>query len=107
MSSVSGMGSIPGGIRPPVPPRLPAFPGRTEAGEESASFGGIMMNALSQVNDLELAADRATRDLAVGKTDDVVGAILAAEKAQLAMSAALTLRKQALEAYEQIMRMPV
>ena len=107
MSGMSSMGFIPNRIPPPVPPRVPAFPERTPAAEKGSSFGGVMLNALSQVNNLELAADRATQDLALGKSEDVVGAIMAAEKASLAMGAALKLRKDALEAYEQIMRMPI
>ncbi len=107
MSSLSGMGPVQGGVRPPVPPRIPTFPERTGAQEKARSFGTVMLDALSGVNELELAADRATQDLALGRSDDVVGAIMAAEKASLAMSATLKLRKQVLEAYEQIMRMPV
>ncbi len=71
------------------------------------SFGEALMEAMSGVNDLERAADAATEDLATGNSDDIVGAVMAAEKAQLAMGATLKVRQQALESYDQIMRMQI
>ncbi len=73
--------------------------------EEDRSFGETLMQAVSDVNDMERAADVATQDLATGASDDVAGAVMAAEKAQLAMGVTLNVREKALESYDNIMRM--
>lgn len=93
-----------------APIRPPGSPGVSNGWADrvgSQSFGDALIGALSRANELELASDRATTQLATGKSDDIIGAVVAAEKAQLAVGTVLRLRQQALESYEQIMRMPL
>ncbi len=75
------------------------------AGAVGSSFGQMMAQALSDLNQVELAAEQATHDLALGKTDDILGAVMTSEQANLAMGTVLKVRQDALDAYEQVMRM--
>lgn len=104
------------GIQPLTNPALqnaarvqaPRLTEKNEIGSASAiqsSFGQVMAQALSDLNQVELAAEQATRDLALGKTDDVLGAVMTSEQANLAMGTVLKVRQDALDAYEQVMRM--
>jgi len=95
------------GVRPVGPAGPSAVPDAGAGRIDSSSFGDALLGALSRANELELASDRATTQLAMGTSDDIIGAVVAAEKAQLAMGTVLRLRQQALESYEQIMRMPL
>lgn len=97
------------GLRPrgpalPLPPRTDDEPGM-RAGE--TTFSDDLRDAVARLNEAELTADQATHDLATGRSDDVLGAVMAAEKASLAMNTALRIRSDVLDAYEQIMRMPL
>ena len=74
---------------------------------EGSSFGELLSNALSEVKTLENHSDEMTRSFATGESDDIAGAVVAAEKAQLAMGTVLKVRQEILEAYDNIMRMQV
>ena len=104
-STLNGVGTQ--RIQPPPPPKISDGPSPGGRRADSASFSDTLLEAMDRVNSAELSADRATRDLAAGRSDDVLGAAMAAEKASLAMNTALRIRSDALDAYEQIMRMPL
>ncbi len=97
-------GLRPRGPKPPVPPRIDDGPGMRTA---ETTFSDDFRDALGRLNEAELTADAATRELATGQSDDVLGAVMAAEKASLAMNTALRIRSDVLDAYEQIIRMPL
>ncbi|MFP4201075.1 MAG: flagellar hook-basal body complex protein FliE [Bacillota bacterium] len=93
------------GIGKPVSPIETRKSATASPSGESSTFAADLRDALNRLNDAELHADAATRALASGKTDDVLGATMASEKATLAMNLALKVRADALDAYDQIMRM--
>ncbi|MBE3590242.1 MAG: flagellar hook-basal body complex protein FliE [Firmicutes bacterium] len=77
------------------------------AAGDGARFLQELQKALQQVNDLQLQAERAGAGLASGSIDDVARAMIAAQKASLALDLTVEVRNRALEAYQEIMRMQV
>lgn len=71
------------------------------------SFGETLKNALQGVRDLEEASNQASYDLAMGLTDDVEGAMLAATKASTAIEMTVQLTTRAVNAYKEIMSMQI
>ncbi len=74
---------------------------------KSASFADFLNTAISQVNDLQLQSESLNTALAAGKTDNIHQVMVAAEKAEIALQFTLQVRNKILEAYQEIMRMPV
>jgi flagellar hook-basal body complex protein FliE len=89
-----------GGVPPVVGPR-------ETAGGGGAGFGEALRQALGRVNDLQQGADRAAQAFSVGETRDVAGTLIAVEKANLSFQLTLQIRNKLLEAYQEIVRMPM
>lgn len=70
-------------------------------------FGEALGAALGEVNRLQLEAQALARALGAGRGVDLVEVVVAAEKASLSFQLLLQLRNKLLEAYQEIMRMPV
>jgi flagellar hook-basal body complex protein FliE len=73
----------------------------------SEGFGASLREALGKVNQLQQEADRAAESFSVGRTQDVAGTLIAVEKANLGLQLALQVRNKLLEAYQEILRMPI
>ena len=71
------------------------------------SFGESLVESLENVNNLQLKADTAVEDLATGKTQSIHTAMLALGKADIAFRLTMQVRNKIVEAYQEIMRMPV
>lgn len=88
----------------------PAFPapGQPRTSDSSGgAFKDLLIDALKQVNDLVAEADRATAALATGRGVELHQVMIATEKANLALQLTLQVRNKVLEAYQEVMRMPV
>jgi len=70
-------------------------------------FAGVLRNALQSVNDLQLEADELSRRLAEGTVENIHEVTIAAEKAALALELTVQVRNKVIEAYQELMRMPV
>ncbi|MGQ9474359.1 MAG: flagellar hook-basal body complex protein FliE [Candidatus Caldatribacteriaceae bacterium] len=68
-------------------------------------FGKMLLDALQEVNDLQIEADRAIQDVVLGKEEDLHRAMIALEKANLALGLTVQVRNKVVEAYQEIMRM--
>ncbi len=77
----------------------------TESG--NVTFGQLLTNALGDVNKVQLDAKQASIDLAAGKIQDVSEAVIATEKASIALQLTMQVRNKVLDAYQEIMRMQV
>ena len=77
--------------------------GRAQPG---GSFGKLVAKAVEDANRTQLAAEGEARALAEGK-GDVVDAMVALSRADLALRFVVSLRNRALEAYNEIMRLQV
>ncbi len=71
------------------------------------AFGTAMTTALNQVNDLQHSAGEVTRAYTTGETTDIAAVMLAKQKASLGFEATLQVRNKLLNAYQDIMKMPV
>lgn len=87
-----------------------AFPaGETGAGkaapiEEFSKFLGEMVD---KVNQNQQAADKAVQDLVTGESKGLHEVMIAMEKSSISFQFLAQVRNKALEAYQEIMRMPV
>lgn len=77
------------------------------AKESGPSFADTLKEAVNNVNQLSLDADRKAQELSTGKTDDVAAVMLAAEKADIALRAMVQVRNKIIDAYQEIMKMQV
>ncbi|HJP18904.1 MAG TPA: flagellar hook-basal body complex protein FliE [Nitrospinota bacterium] len=71
------------------------------------SFGESLVESLEKVNDLQLKADKTVEELATGKTQSIHETMLALSKADIAFRLTMQVRNKVVEAYQEIMRMPV
>jgi len=89
---------------------LQPTPARTEepqADPASPTFGQMLENAMQQVEqDQQVANDMAVK-LATGEIDDIAQVMIASERASLSLNLAIQVRNKVIEAYQEIMRMPL
>lgn len=72
-----------------------------------SSFIDHLKEAVSEVNESQMVADKKATDLATGKDTNIHDTMLAASKAELSFNLMVQVRNKALEAYQEVMRMPV
>ncbi|MCS7241162.1 MAG: flagellar hook-basal body complex protein FliE [Candidatus Caldatribacterium sp.] len=70
-------------------------------------FADTLWQALEEVDNLQKEADAAILDVALGKEENLHRAIIALERANLALGLAVQVRNKVIEAYQEIMRMQV
>ncbi len=75
--------------------------------QAGTSFAATLKEAIGQVNELQKTSDIKAQELATGKTDDIAGVMLAAEKADIALRTMVQVRNKIIDAYQEIMRMQV
>jgi len=107
VNRVGALGSVGRATGPAAPGTAATRIEDERPSSSGADFQSALTSALKNLNSLEVTADRLAGDLAAGRTDDIVGVTLAAEKASLGFELAVRLRNDVLEAYREIMRMPV
>jgi flagellar hook-basal body complex protein FliE len=56
---------------------------------------------------LQKSSDDKIQQLATGKTDDIAGVMITAEKADIALRTMVQVRNKIIDAYQEIMRMQV
>ncbi|MFC1693884.1 flagellar hook-basal body complex protein FliE [Candidatus Latescibacterota bacterium] len=78
---------------------------KTEPKDES--FGKILKGFVDEVNTLQHSADESIEKLATGEITDVHQVMIAVEEANTAMEFMLEIRNKIVDAYQEIMRMPV
>lgn len=75
--------------------------------DNSPSFLDHLESGLKSVNADQKLADQKATDLATGKETNIHETMLAASNAELTFNLMVQVRNKALEAYQEIMRMPV
>ncbi len=88
-----------GGINGTVSPSSVNEPGK--------SFADTLKEAVNSVNELSKSSDKASQDLATGRTDNVAEVMLAADKADVALRVMVQVRNKIIDAYNEIMKMQV
>ncbi|HEX12999.1 MAG TPA: flagellar hook-basal body complex protein FliE [Desulfurella acetivorans] len=75
--------------------------------KDSPSFAELLAKSLNEVNNLQITADNAIKEIATGKMDNIQDAVMAIEKADISMRLLLEVKNKAVQAYNQIMNMQV
>ena len=75
--------------------------------KDSKSFSTVLNKFVDDVNSLQNNADKSIEKLATGEITDVHQVMIAVEEANTAMEFMLEIRNKIVEAYQEIMRMPV
>ena len=88
----------------PITPPVPSAPISTRGAD---GFTDTLKNAVTQVNDQQLAARDAAVAMASGGGVDSAQALVTIEKANISFQFALQIRNKLLEAYQEVMRMQV
>lgn len=76
-------------------------------GERSSTFGDMVAGMVREVNENQQAADQAIRKLATGESANLHEVMIAVEKASVSFQFLAQVRAKVVEAYQEIMRMPV
>ena len=76
-------------------------------GDPSATFSQAIKKAVGEVSNLSNEADKLAVNLASGDVEDVHKAMIAMQKAKLALDFTIQVRNKVIEAYQEIMRMQV
>lgn len=80
---------------------------RTSSAEAQEKFGDFLKNAINSVNTNQKASDVATEKLIRGEEIELHEVMIASQKASITLNATLEIRNKVIEAYQEIMRMPV
>jgi flagellar hook-basal body complex protein FliE len=83
----------------------PAQPGSKPTG--ASAFADMLKANVDEVAKLQQDASRAVEDLAIGKSEDVTGVMVAVEKSDLAFKTLLAIRAKLMDAYDEIKNMPI
>ncbi len=71
------------------------------------SFEDTLKATLQEVNETIQASDKAAKDFATGKAENLHDVMISMEKADVALRTVTAVRSKMVEAYNEIMRMPV
>ena len=103
-SGSASLGSA--GIKPPEPLAPGGGAGRAEGAQTgSDSFGKLLQGALQDVNELQVQANHQAELLATGEAQNPHDAVIAMEKADLALQLTIRVTEKALSAYQQVSQM--
>lgn len=87
--------------------RIAAAPPAGTAAAAAGEFGRLLADAISRVEGVQQEAAGAATRLATGEVEDLSEVLIASEKATLALQLTIAVRNKVLEAYQEMMRMPV
>lgn len=80
---------------------------RSSVAETAEQFGEVLKKAIDRVAEVQQQADAAVESFAAGEPVDIATLMVAVERANLTMQLAIQVRNKVLEAYQEIIRMPV
>ncbi|MEZ5359451.1 MAG: flagellar hook-basal body complex protein FliE [Candidatus Zixiibacteriota bacterium] len=95
------------GPRPVMPDLSSLTKNIVQPKEDGENFGDFLSNAINNVNSLQMEAGEAQEKLVRGEAADLHQVMIAAEKAGISFDLLLEIRKKLLEAYSDIIRMPM
>ncbi|HEX7095201.1 MAG TPA: flagellar hook-basal body complex protein FliE [Acidimicrobiales bacterium] len=100
------MSVLPIGFIPITPPQPPTPTAGTDAAS-SKDFGNTFTNALDQLDQAQKAADESSKLAATGDVESIEAHMAALTEVQLATQLTVAVRNRAVEAFNEIMRMPI
>lgn len=75
--------------------------------ESQKNFGTFLKDAIREVNVKQIESDNMTQKLILGEDVDLHNVMITAQKASIALNATMEVRNKVIEAYQEIIRMPV
>lgn len=78
-----------------------------DAPAEGGSFKDILADGMNRIAELEAAADVEVKKLMSGEPVELHRVVMAGEEAGLAFELMVAIRNKAVDAYQEVMRMPV
>ena len=78
--------------------------GKTDGG---AGFGDALKEAIATVNEVQKKSDHEIQKLMTGQSQDLHSTLIAVQKADLTFQMMMQVRNKIVQAYNEIMRMPV
>ncbi|MGN7407542.1 flagellar hook-basal body complex protein FliE [Sporosarcina sp. SAFN-010] len=75
--------------------------------ESQQNFGSFLKDAIQDVNSAQVQSDVMTEKLVRGEDVDLHNVMITAQKASVALNATMEIRNKVIEAYQEVMRMPV
>ena len=77
------------------------------ASHSSESFQSVLADAIGQVNQLQVAASEQQQAINAGQSDDLAGAMVASQQANISFSALLQVRNKLTSALDDILNTPL
>lgn len=81
--------------------------GRVTPFEAQQNFGSMLKDAIQSVNEQQAVSDKMTEKLIRGEEVELHQVMIASQKASITLNATMEIRNKVIEAYQEIMRMPV
>ena len=78
-----------------------------ELSKSEGNFADILSESLKTAGEADIIDKASSLELLTGRTDDLSGLLLDAQKAELSLTLALQIRNKVIDAYNEIMRMQV
>jgi len=75
--------------------------------KNNTSFSEMLNNSLSKVNQLQLESENLNNQLITGGIANAHQVVIATQKAEMALQFTIQIRNKFLDAYNEIMRMPI
>jgi len=93
----------------PITSDLSLSLGRKPVGEqeEKTRFGALLKDAISTVNDLSQKSDMEIRKIITGESDELHTAVIAMQRADVSFQMMMQVRNKIVQAYQEVLRMPV
>lgn len=90
-----------------LPQLVPDINHTGSASKGDAGFGKLLSSMVDQVNETQIAGDKAIENLQSGRAQHLHEVMIAVEQADISLRMAVQIRNKALTAYEEIMRMQI
>lgn len=92
---------------PQGPVKLPGIDSPSAAPAPAGTFGKVFDQLISSVDAKQNEANAVTRDVLLGKSDQLHQSVIAMQEASVAFQLMVEVRNKVVESYQELMRMPV
>jgi flagellar hook-basal body complex protein FliE len=90
-----------------VAPDLTQLARTNQKDEKNLSFPQVLKEMVNNTNDLQHTAATIAEKFALGEITDIHEVMIAAEEAGVALELVMEIRNKLIEAYQELMRMPI
>jgi flagellar hook-basal body complex protein FliE len=90
-----------------TPPLPLQSPDTSPVSKAKSSFGEMLTDTISQVNQSQMSGEKAIEQLQTGEAKNLHEVMIAVEQADISLRMLVQMRNKAQQAYEEIMRMQI